>query len=44
VKCKVFVEKLAVLNAKCQLINEQVAAIWEGIVHIDDEVDELDED
>ena len=43
VKHRVFVEELAVLNVKHQLIDEQVVAIQEGIVHID-KVNELDED
>ena len=43
-KHRVFVKELAILNVKHQLINEQVAATQEGIVHIDEEVNELDED
>jgi len=43
-KHRVFVKELAILNVKHQLIDEQVAATQEGIVHIDEEVNELDED
>jgi len=42
VKCRVFVEELAVLQARWQLIDEQLSAIHEGIDHIDQEVEELD--
>jgi len=41
VKHRVFVEELAILQARQQLIDEQLLAICEGIDHIDEEVEVL---